>query len=43
MFQYPLSGRTAENANAMSPQLAAFLFQYPLSGRTAENLSVIRL
>ena len=37
LFQYPLSGRTAENQCNRNHARMAVLFQYPLSGRTAEN------
>ena len=37
LFQYPLSGRTAENTPLALATLALVQFQYPLSGRTAEN------
>ena len=37
-FQYPLSGRTAENIQEDPAGVYACLFQYPLSGRTAENV-----
>ena len=37
MFQYPLSGRTAENVQEVVDRAGWSSFQYPLSGRTAEN------